>query len=193
MPSWTARLNLGSPPSSKPPPKPKYQGPRSPTYDQPPTGRMLQDLPLHGVPVLASPAQPTISRCGSEQAPQYAHGRSHSNPLAAMFGNSEATARADGGHDSFFEQDALPDSYSNGHTQDRENDFTTGSCATCNTHVRWPRNLDTFRCTVCVMINDLKPTFGGSGESRTTISSSQANCSKGKARFRRHVLMLMPD
>ena len=191
MPPWTARLNLGSPQSSKPSLKPKSQGPRSPTYDQPPTGRTLQDLPLHGVPVLASPAPPTISRRGSEQAPPYGHGRSYSNPLTAMFGNGEATARANGGHDSYFEPTALSDSHSNEYTQDTDIDFATGSCATCDTHMRWPRTLDTFRCTVCIMINDLKPTLGGSGGSRTTHSSSQASCSKGKARFRRHVLMLI--
>lgn len=182
MPSWTARLNLGSPQSSKPSPKPKSQGPAFAAHDQSPAGQTLQDLPLHGVPVLASPARPTTSRHHSQQAPQHGHGRSHSNPLIAMFGNGQANGRAAGSCDSFIGHHALPDGQSDGYSQDTEKDFATGSCATCDTHVRWPRTLDTFRCTVCLMINDLKPTVGGASEQRTANSSPQANCSKGKDR-----------
>ena len=181
MPSWTARLNRGSPQSSKPSPKSKPQGSRSPSYDQPPGGRTLQDLPLHGVPVLASPARPTTSRRSSEQTSPHGHVRSHSHPLNAMFGNGQPNTRAAAGHDSFVGHNALPDGQQNGYSQDLEHDFATGSCATCDTHVRWPRTLDTFRCTVCVMINDLKPTLGGSGEHRSTNSSPQTSCSKGRA------------
>ena len=185
MPSWTARLNLGSPQSSRPSPKPRSQGPRSPTHDEPPTGWTLQDPPLHGVPVLASPVRPDISRRGSQQATQ--HGRSRSTPFSTIYGSGDAAARVNGAHESFSGHNALPDGLrSNGHTQDTEKDFAKGSCATCDTHVRWPRNLDTFRCTICVMINDLKPTLGGSGEFRAdgntlkTSSSSQASCSRGE-------------
>jgi E3 ubiquitin-protein ligase HECTD2 len=28
---------------------------------------------------------------------------------------------------------------------------------TCDSTVRWPKELKVFRCTVCLMINDLKP------------------------------------
>lgn len=36
-------------------------------------------------------------------------------------------------------------------------DLVTGKCGTCDSLVRWPRELLVFRCTVCLMINDLRP------------------------------------
>ena len=41
--------------------------------------------------------------------------------------------------------------------QNEEKEFVTGKCATCDSLVRWPRHLDVFRCTMCLMVNDLKP------------------------------------
>lgn len=38
-----------------------------------------------------------------------------------------------------------------------EGDLVTGRCATCDSLVRWPRQLNVYRCSVCLMINDLKP------------------------------------
>ncbi|KAI9834357.1 MAG: putative E3 ubiquitin-protein ligase [Thelocarpon superellum] len=38
-----------------------------------------------------------------------------------------------------------------------EADLTPGRCMTCDTLVRWPKDLKIFRCTVCSTINDLKP------------------------------------
>lgn len=36
-------------------------------------------------------------------------------------------------------------------------DFANGNCMTCGGLVRWPKELDIFRCTICTTINDLKP------------------------------------
>ncbi|OJJ86528.1 HECT-type E3 ubiquitin-protein ligase [Aspergillus glaucus CBS 516.65] len=36
-------------------------------------------------------------------------------------------------------------------------ELITGRCMTCSTTVRWPNNLKTFRCTECLMVNDLEP------------------------------------
>ena len=44
--------------------------------------------------------------------------------------------------------------------QKGEKHFVTGKCSTCDSRVRWPRHLDMFRCTVCLMVNDLKPSGG---------------------------------
>jgi E3 ubiquitin-protein ligase HECTD2 len=38
-----------------------------------------------------------------------------------------------------------------------DKDLTTGKCMTCDSMVRWPKELKVFRCTVCMTINDLKP------------------------------------
>lgn len=33
----------------------------------------------------------------------------------------------------------------------------TGKCMTCDSTVRWPRDLKVFRCTICLTVNDLEP------------------------------------
>jgi len=38
-----------------------------------------------------------------------------------------------------------------------DSDLTIGPCMTCDSTVRWPKDLNVFRCTVCLTINDLKP------------------------------------
>ncbi|KAI9770729.1 MAG: putative E3 ubiquitin-protein ligase [Geoglossum simile] len=38
-----------------------------------------------------------------------------------------------------------------------EKDLITGRCMTCDSLVRWPKELNVFRCTICLTINDLKP------------------------------------
>ena len=39
----------------------------------------------------------------------------------------------------------------------KDEDLRTGNCPTCDSMVRWPKKLDVYRCTNCLMINDLKP------------------------------------
>lgn len=36
-------------------------------------------------------------------------------------------------------------------------DLTTGKCMTCDSMVRWPKELTVFRCSVCATVNDLTP------------------------------------
>lgn len=50
-----------------------------------------------------------------------------------------------------------------GHQRDSSRDFTSGNCMTCGSHMRWPRELKTFRCTLCLTINDLIPRSVGDG------------------------------
>jgi len=40
-----------------------------------------------------------------------------------------------------------------------DKDLMVGPCMTCDSVVRWPKDLMVFRCTVCLTINDLKPTL----------------------------------
>ena len=42
------------------------------------------------------------------------------------------------------------------HGKAEDNDSEIGTCATCNSKVKWPRGLTEFRCATCLMINDLK-------------------------------------
>lgn len=37
-----------------------------------------------------------------------------------------------------------------------EGDTESGHCATCGSRVKWPKGIAEFRCTTCLMVNDLK-------------------------------------
>ena len=69
---------------------------------------------------------------------------------------------------------------------DAEKHLVTGRCITCDSLVRWPKHLNVFRCTVCLMINDLKPGAGllvegreAQGLSNTTPSTNSDLLRKG--------------
>lgn len=69
---------------------------------------------------------------------------------------------------------------SNGnYLQNAEISFVTGKCSTCDSRVRWPRHLDVFRCTVCLMVNDLKPSVGlltGGREAESLVAATPPSC-----------------
>jgi E3 ubiquitin-protein ligase HECTD2 len=51
-------------------------------------------------------------------------------------------------------------------------DFTTGTCMTCSSLVRWPRELKVFKCTICLTINDLQPAgfeYGSEGSPKSAV------------------------
>jgi E3 ubiquitin-protein ligase HECTD2 len=50
----------------------------------------------------------------------------------------------------------------------------TGKCMTCDSTVRWPRDLKVFRCTVCLTVNDLEPNHVA-GENSSAKHQNQAN------------------
>ena len=66
-----------------------------------------------------------------------------------------------------------------GNTQHNEKDMVTGKCATCDSTVRWPRHLDVYRCTVCLMINDLKLANGDAGQTVATNSPRKGDIAPG--------------
>ena len=49
-------------------------------------------------------------------------------------------------------------------SQNQGVELRIGKCATCNSTVRWPRHLGVYRCTACLMINDLKSESGGNSD-----------------------------
>lgn len=94
------------------------------------------------------------------------HGRSMSHPFPSLF-SGKKKRHDDGvggtGVDST-DEDLSSSSPMRPQKQERtvkpkvpEKDLTTGKCMTCDSMVRWPKNLSVFRCTVCLTINDLKP------------------------------------
>lgn len=170
MPSWPARLHLGSP---APGPGPKSRAPKSPPYrENHIEANTYHDQPLHGVPVIA------LTGASSPSRPN--HGRSHSHPFPSIFGTgkkAEKISEIDCNDDALEALTESP-SVSTGFAskdhmaadrtalQNGEKELVTGKCITCDSLVRWPRHLDVFRCTVCLMVNDLKPGAGSSTEGR---------------------------
>lgn len=179
MPSWPARLHLGSP---APGPGPKSRAPKSPPYGKDQVeDNTYHDQPLHGVPVIA------LSGTSSPSRPS--HGRSYSHPFPSIFGGGKKAEKIT---DIDYNDDALETLTESSFVStglaskdhmaaNGEKDFVTGRCITCDSLVRWPRHLDVFRCTVCLMVNDLKPGAGfpveGEGQ-RTTSPSSNIDMSR---------------
>ncbi|MCJ1418969.1 putative E3 ubiquitin-protein ligase [Xylographa parallela] len=123
------------------------------------------ETPLRSVTFLPSESSPTrISP--TNVSPR--HGRSISHPFPTLFGggkrkNSKADIHTNGedidtGDDDVDHGMPLPPTPSQtAAAQDMDQLLVTGRCATCDALVRWPRHLEVYRCTVCLMINDLKP------------------------------------
>lgn len=90
------------------------------------------------------------------------HSRSKSHPFPSLFASKKKkeTGYADDSTDdnsparnqSSSRPTMTPRTFPRGPT-----DFTNGYCMTCGSLVRWPKELDVFRCTICLTINDLKP------------------------------------
>lgn len=75
-----------------------------------------------------------------------------------------------------------------GYSQSTDTDLTTGHCMTCDSLVRWPKGLKVFRCTICLMINDLKPMVkpcfeSGPAPSQVEDSAALPACEKGDLRL----------
>ena len=127
--------------------------------------------PLHGVPIL-SPSDPV-----SSSRPKPRHGRSHSNSLISIFNggkrSDKKTSRAVDGDalDVFDDSDVvstgLPFKESAAGVKGNHphkgmkvlkdlQEFMTGKCLTCGCIMTWPKEVHTFRCGTCLMINDLE-------------------------------------
>ena len=192
MPSWPPRLHLGSP-ASGPGPKSRARALKSPPYRE---DRIEDDTyhdpPLHGVPVIAL--------TGTSSPSRPSHGRSYSHPFPSIFGTGKKAEKLSEpvSNDNTLKTLTESSFISTGLTskdhmaangtslQDSEKQFLTGKCMTCDSRVRWPRHLDVFRCTVCLMVNDLKPGAGlliggreAEGPITTTLSSSPELSRKG--------------
>ena len=161
MPPWPSRIQPSGNHAPEVPPKdtPPSLRPgeiRTPALYEPPQ--------LHSQPEGGSPSS-TVSL--SNRPPR--HGRSISHPFPSFFGGSrKIDKRLDEPlHEAIFDGSnyevepssathvSRSPSYKNT-SKHTDGDFVTGNCATCDSTVRWPRRLDVYRCTVCLMVNDLK-------------------------------------
>ena len=189
MPSWPPRLH--TPGSGA---KSKARTSKSPSYHE----NQLNDHTYDDLPHLDVPV---IALTGSSSPSRPSHGRSYSQPFPSILSNGK---RAEKNHGSHFKDNVLKtstesqlitteltikDSMAANETplQNGEKELVTGKCITCDSRVRWPRHLSVFRCTVCLMINDLNPRAGlmaeghwdEEGPCTTTPSSNPGPSRKG--------------
>ncbi len=169
MPPWPARLHLGSPAPNHPHPRPKSRGLRNLPHQDQDFDSQCEDPPLLGVPVLAS----IDSTAPSPPEQRFRHGRSHSNPFTSLFGNGKKAEKA---ADAEIQNDTVdtlngplllsPGPQSKEHMAGANGGppQATGRCSTCDSTMKWPQHLDSFRCQVCLMINDMKPSSNPLGE-----------------------------
>lgn len=91
-----------------------------------------------------------------------AHARSMSHPFPSLFSSRKSKKQPS-------PDETTDDDFSRaGQSSSRPNmipkktvrgpiDFANGNCMTCAGKVRWPKDVTTFRCTICATINDLEP------------------------------------
>lgn len=180
MPPWSNRLLA---PSNTRNESHAHSNLQNPLADgTPPSNSRLRpsesDILEHAFGIPSLPHHPQ-SRHGSSattrtsRAPS-SHGRSMSHPFPSLFhGKKQSSKRHDGGEgtgvggaagfDSTTDDD-LQSPVKGGNMgagkskeQVPDKDLRTGNCMTCDSMVRWPKELKVFRCSVCLTINDLSP------------------------------------
>jgi E3 ubiquitin-protein ligase HECTD2 len=120
----------------------------------------------YGIPSLhASPDTPSLSNSASLHVrPTSKHGRSMSHPFPSLFQskqkrqgiNALSTSDLPDGDNHIPSSQGASRIASSKSLRPSEKALVTGKCMTCDSTVRWPKELLVFRCTVCLTINDLK-------------------------------------
>lgn len=119
---------------------------------------------------LISPTSASPAQLVPHLAPPRTHSRSTSNPFPAILKGYKKVHKKKS--ETGFVQDpsstddevtvpapapAGRKSESSSHAMSLSRDPLQGHCMTCGAAVRWPRGVKTFRCTICVTVNDLEP------------------------------------
>ncbi|KAI4256761.1 MAG: hypothetical protein LQ352_001944 [Teloschistes flavicans] len=107
------------------------------------------------------------------------HSRSFSHPLDTALGHGKKANASSRDEPNVFAKDvqdrstpfSMPGSrvyessnVSDGRLRPGAKEMEIGHCATCGSTVKWPRNLSVFRCTVCLMVNDVRQSGAESWE-----------------------------
>ena len=114
------------------------------------------------------------------------HGRSVSHPFPSLLASPKRSERQRKGNmgitpRTMREVDEQGDTSSGESPQlktsvhDDDIGLRTGNCSTCNSTVRWPKHLDVYRCTACLMINDVKPIVSGEPSSSRQFTGSRGS------------------
>jgi E3 ubiquitin-protein ligase HECTD2 len=104
--------------------------------------------------------------------PTSKHGRSMSHPFPSLFQskqkrqgiNALSTSDLSDGNIHVPSSQGASRIASSKLSRPSEKVLVTGKCMTCDSTVRWPKELFVFRCTVCLTINDLKPVSATASE-----------------------------
>lgn len=162
MPPWSNRLHPGS---SRNEPGPNNNATSPSRSSRLTETEILENA--YGIPTLPPPPHASYGASNTSKPTRTpSHGRSMSHPFPALFsGKKKRTADSTGppAHESTDDDVALPYGVPNDvqvpapKQKVPDKDLMTGKCMTCDSMVRWPKDLKVFRCTVCLTINDLVP------------------------------------
>jgi E3 ubiquitin-protein ligase HECTD2 len=122
----------------------------------------------YGIPTLyPSPDNHQSPSTPPEERRPSRHGRSMSHPFPSIFHSKKKRQGGNTtlGHDVsdsdgspiLLHHQSSPKGIAGKTGRNSEKDLMTGKCMTCDSMVRWPKELSVFRCTVCLTINDLSP------------------------------------
>jgi len=99
--------------------------------------------------------------------PRPSHSRSMSHPFPSLFSTKKkkssqmvADASESDSADDVGSMSKVAKPQTRGHkngSSSGSRDYSTGRCMTCGSLVRWPRDLQMFKCTICLTINNLQP------------------------------------
>ncbi|KAH7407551.1 ubiquitin-protein ligase-like protein E3 [Cadophora sp. MPI-SDFR-AT-0126] len=166
MPPWSSRL-LSPSTRTESGPNPAIGPPTSPAQPRPRISEADILNNAYGIPSLPPPSHSNHGASSTSKPTRISsHGRSMSHPFPSLFSTKKKrhgeSARA-AGFESTDEDSISPIAARNiiqnptPKQKVPDKDLTTGKCMTCDSMVRWPKELKVFRCAVCLTINDLKP------------------------------------
>ncbi|KAH8811813.1 ubiquitin-protein ligase-like protein E3 [Xylogone sp. PMI_703] len=115
-----------------------------------------------GIPTLP-PSQSSRRRTGSSGPSRpTGHARSMSHPFPSLFSGRKKNNSSTANISNISLSESSDENLSSAdapHKAPNTGDLRTGRCMTCDSTVRWPKELKVFRCTICLTINDLQPVF----------------------------------
>ncbi|KAH7053328.1 hypothetical protein B0J12DRAFT_52208 [Macrophomina phaseolina] len=93
------------------------------------------------------------------------HNRSISHPFPSLFGGSKKSRQNSSPNGDYLDESDpyvqttpyIDHGAARGRPPPSRREEVTGNCRTCDSKVRYPRGLTTFRCSACLMVNDLVP------------------------------------
>lgn len=166
MPPWSSRLLSGSS-RNELGPNPVNSNATSPglTRTRLTETEILENA--YGIPSLPPPPHASFGASNTSKPTRTpSHGRSMSHPFPSLFSGKKKRQGESAGAVGFesTDDDTISPSVAREHARNplakqklQDKDLMTGKCMTCDSMVRWPKDLKVFRCTVCMTINDLVP------------------------------------